>query len=88
MYYVLIKWFDIKIRPRARGYMEIVNCADDLVILFSMEKGSRRKDKRIETFDFLGFTHYCSTSKKGKFRVKLKTSRKKFKQKVQEYKVW
>ena len=38
---------------------------------------------------FLGFTHYCSRSDKtGKFRVKRKTSKKKFKQKVQEFKVW
>ena len=41
-----------------------------------------------ESFDFLGFTHYCSKSKNGKFRVKRKTSKKKFKQKVQEFKVW
>ena len=41
-----------------------------------------------ETFDFLGFTHYCSKSQSGKYRVKRKTSRKKFKQKVQEYKIW
>ena len=41
-----------------------------------------------ETFDFLGFTHYCSKSQSGKFRVKRKTSRKKFKQKVKEYKIW
>ena len=40
-------------------------------------------------FDFLGFTHYCGTSHKtGRFRVKRKTSKKKFKQKIQEYKVW
>ena len=31
-----------------------------------------------ETFDFLGFTHYCSKSRNGKFRVKRKTSSKKF----------
>ena len=44
--------------------------------------------RKPETFDFLGFTHYCSESKKtGKFRVKRKTSKKKFKQKVQEFKV-
>lgn len=41
-----------------------------------------------DTFDFLGFTHYCSKSQSGKFRVKRKTSRKKFRQKIQEYKVW
>lgn len=34
------------------------------------------------TFDFLGFTHYCGKSRHGKFRVKRKTSRKKFKASV------
>lgn len=41
-----------------------------------------------ETFDFLGFTHYCSKSSSGFYRVKRKTSKKKFKQKVKEYKIW
>ena len=40
------------------------------------------------TFDFLGFTHYCSKSREGKFRVKRKTSRKKFTAKVKEMKIW
>ncbi len=34
--------------------------------------------KKPETFTFLGFTHYCSHAKSGKFRVKRKTSKKKF----------
>lgn len=37
-----------------------------------------------ETFSFLGFTHYCSESRNGKFRVKRKTSRKKFIKKCRE----
>ena len=37
-----------------------------------------------ETFTFLGFTHYCSKSKDGRFRVKRKTSRKKFSKKIKE----
>ena len=37
-----------------------------------------------ETFNFLGFTHYCSKSRSGKFRVKRKTSRKKFAKKSRE----
>ena len=41
-----------------------------------------------ETFDFLGFTHYCSKSKKGKFRVKRKTSRSKFNKKLVEFNMW
>ena len=45
---------------------------------------AKEKGRKAETFDFLGFTHYCSTNKSGKFRVKRKTSRKKFKKKCKE----
>lgn len=41
-----------------------------------------------ETFDFLGFTFYCSKTRNGKFCVNMKTSRKKFKQKVKAMKLW
>ena len=41
-----------------------------------------------ETFDFLGFTFYCSKTRSGKFYVKMKTSRKKFKQKIKAMKIW
>lgn len=44
----------------------------------------RRGDKKPETFTFLGFTHYCSHSAKGWFRVKRKTSKKKFAKKCKE----
>ncbi|QOY38311.1 group II intron reverse transcriptase/maturase [Anaerobacillus isosaccharinicus] len=40
------------------------------------------------TFDFLGFTHYCSKDQKGKFRVKLKSSSKKMRAKLKECKEW
>ena len=46
------------------------------------------KDGRVETFDFLGFTHYCGKSKIGKFRVKRRTAKKKFNAKVKEMKIW
>lgn len=41
-----------------------------------------------ETFDFLGFTHYCGKSRTGSFRIKRKTSRKKFRQKVKAFDEW
>lgn len=44
----------------------------------------RRGEGKPGTFTFLGFTHYCSHSKKGKFRVKRKTSKKKFAKKCKE----
>ena len=40
------------------------------------------------TFTFLGFTHYCSNSRNGKFRVKRKASKKKFAKKCKEVHRW
>lgn len=43
-----------------------------------------KRGTRPETFNFLGFTHYCSRGRNGRFRVKRKTSRKKFSKKLKE----
>lgn len=43
-----------------------------------------RGDGKPETFTFLGFTHYCSHGRTGKFRVKRKTSKKKLAKKSKE----
>ena len=48
------------------------------------EQNARKRGNKPATFDFLGFTHYCSKSSKGWFRVKRKTSRKKFRKKCKE----
>ena len=47
-----------------------------------------RGECKPETFDFLGFTFYCSKTRKGCFVSKVQTSRKKFEQKVRVYKNW
>ena len=46
-----------------------------------------KADKKPEKFDFLGFTNYCSVSRNGKFRVKHKTSSKKFRKKCKQMNV-
>lgn len=48
------------------------------------EENSNKRGTKPETFTFLGFTHYCSKGKNGKFRVKRKTSKKKFAKKCKE----
>lgn len=48
----------------------------------------RKGGKKPGTFDFLGFTHYCSRSRKGKFRVKRKTSSKKYRASILRCKEW
>ena len=51
---------------------------------FAAENRHKAGKGKPETFNFLGFTHYCSKSRNGKFRVKRKTSRKKFIKKCRE----
>ncbi len=124
MYYLIILEVE-RIKKTAKGYVEIINYADDMVLCFqykweaertyeqlkerlkkcglefaedktrlinfgrlAFRNYERTKQCKPDTFDFLGFTHYCSKSKNGKFRVKRKTSKKKFKQKIQEFKIW
>ena len=50
---------------------------------FASDNCAKRGTKP-QTFDFLGFTHYCSKSRDGRFRVKRKTSKKKVSKKLKE----
>ena len=43
---------------------------------FAQERRKRRGQPKANTFDFLGFTHYCQTTQKGRFVARVKTSRK------------
>jgi RNA-directed DNA polymerase len=61
------------------------------IITFGRQAEKEGKDNnqgKPPTFDFLGFTHYCSKSKSGRFRVKRKSSRKKVNAKLKQQKEW
>jgi group II intron reverse transcriptase/maturase len=49
---------------------------------FAASNRKRRGQGKPETFDFLGFTHYCSLSQKGRYRVKRKTAAKRMRKKL------
>ena len=51
-------------------------------------ENATQQNRRANTFDFLGFTHYCDKSRKGGFKVGRKTSRKKFQRKYKEMNLW
>lgn len=55
---------------------------------FAARDRDNRGEGKPEIFSFLGFTHYCSKNRKGKFRLKWKTDVKKFRAKVKAFKVW
>jgi group II intron reverse transcriptase/maturase len=49
---------------------------------------AREEGKKVATFDFLGFTHYCDKTRRGKFKLGRKTSSKRFRQKMQVVNQW
>ena len=50
---------------------------------------AKARGEKPQTFDFLGLTHFCSRTRNGRrFRMKRKTSRKKFKAKLLAFKEW
>ncbi len=67
--------------------------ADEKTRIFAFgrkaEENSRQQGGgKPDTFDFLGFTHYCSKGRKGQFRVKRKTSVKKLRASLLKCKLW
>jgi len=53
---------------------------------FATDNRAKRGEGKPETFDFLGFTHMCSKTRKGTFVVKRKTMRKRLRRKRRQVK--
>lgn len=72
--------FGLEIAPEKTKIIEFGPCA---------ETKAKRGGGKPQTFDFLGFTHYCGKTKDGRrFRMKRITSRKKFTAKVRMFRDW
>ena len=73
--------FDLALAPDKTRILEFGRFAD--------ENRKKRGDGKPETFSFLGFTFYCSTNReKTKFRVKVKSDRKKMVSKLKRSNQW
>jgi group II intron reverse transcriptase/maturase len=53
---------------------------------FAARNRERRGDRKPETFEFLGFTHACATDRRGWFKLKRSTSKKKMRAKLKSVK--
>lgn len=85
------KIFYDKLKDRlAKFNLEVEESKTKIIMFgrFAEEKYRLNGQNKVPTFDFLGFTHYCSKSKNGKFRVKRRTSKKKFSAKLKDFKLW
>lgn len=54
---------------------------------FAAERRARRGQGKPETFDFLGFTHYCDTTRDGAFTIKRKSIAKRMRAALQKIKL-
>ena len=52
------------------------------------EEHAKRQGKKPATFDFLGFTHICARSRKGKFTVHVRTMKKRFRRSLTAVAQW
>ena len=52
------------------------------------QTGAQALGRKPAEFTFLGFTHYCGKTKKGNFKVKRRTSRKKMGQSLRNFSDW
>jgi len=49
---------------------------------------ARKEKKKVATFDFLGFTHYCDKTRYGKFKLGRKTASSRLRQKLKTMNIW
>ena len=52
------------------------------------KQNANKENREANTFDFLGFTHFCDKSRKGYFKLGRKTAMKRFRTKIKELNQW
>jgi len=85
------QWFFQALRERlAKFGLEIAEEKSAVIAFgrFAARDARNQGRQKPATFDFLGMTFYCSTSQNGWFRVKCKTSQKKYRAKVKQFNQW
>ncbi len=82
--------FNLTIRDRMAEFGLKISPVKSRVISFGRYPflSTQERGKKLATFDFLGFTYYCTKSRKGNFLLGRKTARKKYTQKVKGLKIW
>lgn len=80
-----------EIKERLKKFKLEISADKTSIIEFGKyaEQNSKNRGKRKpNTFNFLGFTHYCSSSRKGNFLIKAKTDSQRMRNKTKEMNQW
>lgn len=84
------KAFEGKLKERLGKFGLKIAESKSRVIEFGRYASQRaqRKGRKAATFDFLGFTHYCGKTRKGRFKLGRKTSGKKLRNAMKAMNLW
>ncbi|MDO8661982.1 MAG: group II intron reverse transcriptase/maturase [Candidatus Omnitrophota bacterium] len=79
-----------RLQERFEAYGLELNTEKSGVISFGRyeRENAEKQLRRANTFDFLGFTHYCALTRKGKFKVSRRTSAERFRKSLREIYLW
>jgi len=80
-----------EIRARLKKFNLEVSAEKTRIIEFgryAKENARNRGKRKADTFEFLGFTHYVSTSRKGNFLMKVRTSKKRRNNSLKQMNEW
>jgi len=85
-----LRFQDVLVKRLARFGLRLAEEKSSLLRFgrFAERDARKMNEGKPGVFDFLGFTHYCGHSRAGKFKLKRKTAKKKFRQKLQAMKDW
>jgi group II intron reverse transcriptase/maturase len=82
--------FGEAIRERLGKFSLAVSEEKSRIISFGRYQyyATRKQGKKLPTFDFLGFTHYCTRTRRGYFRLGRKTAKEKLREGLKETNQW
>ncbi len=84
------KEFAERLKKRLEKFGLRVSEEKSRIIEFGRDVWQKAEEQggKTETFNFLGFTHYCGKTRNGKFRVGRKTNQKKLRHKLKAMNQW
>lgn len=84
------RWVMAAMRERFAKFGLELNAEKTRVTSFGRYESpnAERQGRKANTFDFLGFTHYCGKNRNGKFLVGRRTCAKKFRAKCRQMNQW
>ena len=82
--------FGVRTKERLAEYGLEISQSKSRIISFGRYPflSAEQSGKKLATFDFLGFTFFCTKSRKGDFLLGRKTAKKKFRQKIVALNQW